>query len=108
VHWLGEYARITAAIVAAVNGEGTRLVGIAEAGVSDRGGHEMVVDLEDHGHPLIDALSAKPAASFVSSITVVSTLGRGSTFTVFLPAWKDREAAVRPSAGGGTLAAPAG
>jgi hypothetical protein len=35
VHWLGEYARITAAIVAAVKGEGTRLVGIAEAGVGE-------------------------------------------------------------------------
>ena len=67
VHWLDEYGRITAVIVAAVNREGTRLVGIAEAGVSDRGGHEMVVDLEDHGHPLVHALSAKPAASVVSS-----------------------------------------
>ena len=66
VHWLGEHAGITAAIVAAVNPEGNRLVELAEYGSVGKTRAALSIDLEDRSHPLVDALTATPPGGFVS------------------------------------------
>ena len=71
VHWLDEHAGVSAAMVAAVNAEGTRLVRIADYGVAGGGATELHVDLEDRRHPLVGALSAKQLGSSFSSGEVV-------------------------------------
>jgi PAS domain S-box-containing protein len=56
VAWLGEHARVTAAIVAVVKSDGTHLVGLADYGTARGQAGRISVDLEDRGHPLVGAL----------------------------------------------------
>ena len=80
VHWLGEHAGVTAAIVMAVNPEGTRLVEISEYGVARGAGADLSIDLEDREHPLIGALSMKQASVFSPTLGGVAAAFSRSAF----------------------------